>query len=361
MSSAFPRIGYVPIDPSLDPPGDRRRFVAYARARNLSFELARPDRRYDVVVLSELADISAWPDYQHGKIVYDLIDSYLSVPRTNLNQFLRGSAWYFLGKHRNFRFNYLNSIRAMCRRADAVICSTQEQKALISELCDNVHIILDMHAMVVKNVKQDYHAGRPFRLVWEGLPSNLPQLAAIAPLVRELLKERGFELHVVTDPRRKRLKGLLGEIDSRRYLTRCFTNAVFHPWNEQTCSEIVTSCDLALIPIDLDDPFVSGKPENKLLLLWRMGMPAVVSATPAYRRAMAEAGTPEFACARDSEWLRAIERLSTDEGARHDAAAKGRVHAEAAHGAEAVLSQWDRLFSSLGYSFEGLRRTALTP
>jgi hypothetical protein len=129
MSDLVPRIGYVPCDAGLTHPGDRRRFVAYARARNLALELARPSERYDLVVLSELADISVWPDYPHGKVVYDLIDSYLSVPRSDPRQLLRGSVWYLLGKHKNLRFDYLRSVRAMCRRADAVICSTQEQQA----------------------------------------------------------------------------------------------------------------------------------------------------------------------------------------------------------------------------------------
>ena len=80
----------MPFSPTLKAPGDRRRFVAYAQARNLPFELARFDQRYDVVVLSEIADISIWCDYQQGKIVFDFIDFYLSVPRTNWRQLLRG-------------------------------------------------------------------------------------------------------------------------------------------------------------------------------------------------------------------------------------------------------------------------------
>ena len=34
------RIGYVPMSNSFEAPGDRRRFVAYAKARNLEFTLA---------------------------------------------------------------------------------------------------------------------------------------------------------------------------------------------------------------------------------------------------------------------------------------------------------------------------------
>ena len=69
MSRSPPRIGYVPYSASLTHPGDLRRFVAYARARNLPFEVARPDGRYDVVVLSELSDISVWSEYRGGKVV----------------------------------------------------------------------------------------------------------------------------------------------------------------------------------------------------------------------------------------------------------------------------------------------------
>ena len=358
MTKTLPRIGYSPIASDLAAPGDHRRFVAYARARGLHFELARADQDYDIVVLSEAADISVWPDYQRGKIVYDLIDSYLSVPRTDPKQLLRGPAWYVLGKHQKLRFDYLSSIRAMCRRADAVVCSTLEQRDAIGTFCSNVHLILDAHSTVVRNVKEVYAAGEPFRLVWEGLPNNLPQLAEVAPILRRLAEKRAFELHVVTDRYRSRLKGMLGRIETRDFLARHFSNAVFHEWHEQTCSEIVTSCDIALIPIDLRDPFVCGKPENKLLLLWRMAMPVVVAATPAYRRAMAAVGTPELACETESQWIAAIEQMCADQDGRRDAAARGRVYAERAHGSEVVFAAWDRLFQSLGYSFSPMEKVA---
>ncbi len=74
-----PRIGYAPFSSSLTHPGDRRRFPAYAKARGIPFELARPDENYDLVVLTELADISVWPNYRGGKIIYDCIDLYLLI------------------------------------------------------------------------------------------------------------------------------------------------------------------------------------------------------------------------------------------------------------------------------------------
>jgi hypothetical protein len=344
-----PRIGYVPYSSSFIKPGDRRRFVAYARARNLDFEVADPDERYDLVVLSETADISVWPDYRHGKIVYDLIDSYLSVPRPA--QLLRGCAWFMLGKHRRFRPDYLTSLRQMCKRADAVVCSTAEQSQIIHKYCENVHIILDIHEMVVKDVKTDYSVADPIRLVWEGLPSNLPQLAQIAPVLNELGGKHAFELHVVTDSARERLKGLLGEVDTRQYLEQQFSRFVFHEWDERTCSKIVSKCDIALIPIDLADPFVRGKPENKLLLLWRMGMPVIAAGTPAYQRAMAAVGTPQLACVSNEQWRTAFEYLFSSPEARRDAAGRGRARAQTCHGRDMVLSRWDRLFIGMGFNF----------
>jgi glycosyltransferase involved in cell wall biosynthesis len=346
-----PRIGYVPYSSSFTKPGDRRRFVAYARARNLDFEVADPDERYDLVVLSETADISVWPDYRHGKVVYDLIDSYLSVPRTNPAQLLRGCAWFMLGKHRRLRPDYLTSLRQMCKRADAVVCSTAEQSHVIHKYSENVHIILDIHESVVKDVKTDYSVVDPIRLVWEGLPSNLPQLAQIVPVLAELGEKYPVELHVVTDPARERLKGLLGEVDTRRYLEKQFTKFVFHEWDERACSKIISTCDIALIPIDLADPFVRGKPENKLLLLWRMGMPVIAAATPVYKRAMAQVGTPQLACTSNDEWLSAFEYLFVSDEARKNAASRGRIHAQTYHGPPMVLSRWDALFASLGYDF----------
>ena len=346
----IPRIGYVPFSPTFNAPGDRRRFVAYAHARNLPFELARFDQRYDVVILSEIADISIWCDYQQGKIAFDFIDSYLSVPRTNRRQLLRGPLWYALRRHKKLR-DYLSNLKAMCRRADAVVCSTDEQREMISCFCNNVHIILDIHSAVATDIKTDYAAAQPFRLAWEGLPTNIPQLATLEPVLRVLSQRRDFELHVVSDPGRSRNQNGIGLFDSQRLLARHFDRVRFHKWEEETCSRILSLCDLAIIPIDLKDRFVTGKPENKLLLLWRIGLPVITAATPAYRRAMQQVKTPEFACEDEAQWINALEKMMSSELIRKEAATRGRLYAESELGAAVMIARWDAMFESLGFSF----------
>lgn len=351
MNGEQPRIGYVPFSPTFQSPGDRRRFVAYAQARNLSFELARPEERYDLVVLSEAADVTVWCDYPHGKVAYDLIDSYLAIPRSNVKQWLRGVLWYALGRHRRLRFDLWAAVQDMCRRADAVICTTKEQQRDILHYCKNVHMILDVHSTVVHKVKEDYRCGETFNLVWEGLPSNITQLKQIRDVLRDINKRRPLVLNIVTDPDQPRLLGRFGRVQSLDLAREVFDSVRLHPWNEATCSAIIRNCDLAVIPIDLSDPFVTGKPENKLLLLWRMGMPVVTSATPAYQRAMRDAGLEGLACRDQREWLVAMERIIGNESLRQSVGMRGRELAETRYGKEVMLARWDAVFASIGFHF----------
>jgi glycosyltransferase involved in cell wall biosynthesis len=352
MSELFPRVGYVPYSNTLEHPGDRRRFVAYAREKNLPFELARPEERYDVVVLSELADISIWCRYPHGKIVYDFINSYLAIPRTNIRQWLRGPVWFAMGRHRRLRLDYWRALQDMCRRADAVVCTTKEQQLALQKYCTNVHRVLDVHSSVVQGSKENYSCSKPFNLVWEGLPSNIPQLMQIRNVLREISSRCPLILNIVTDPSQPRLLGGFGRMQSIDLARQVFDAVIVHLWHESTCSQIVQRCDLAVIPIDLDDPLVSGKPENKLLLLWRMGMPVVTSATPAYQRAMDGAGLGHLACRNEDDWSTCLEQLIGDETMRRDAGQRGQALAETEYGDKVLFNQWDKVFESLGFRFK---------
>lgn len=340
------RVGYAPNAPGMDAPGDRRRFVHYARARGLAFEPADPARAYDVVVLSERADISVWSRWSKGRMVYDLIDSYLAIPRSNLKGRLRGLAKFVSGEHRRLQLDHWKAVGEMCRRADAVVCSTLEQRASIRPFNRNVHIVLDAHAEVAAAPKTDYSGHAPFRLVWEGLPQNLTSFEPLAPVLRALDDRRPIELHLVTDEALYRYLGRYGRRDTRDVAGALFGRVVIHPWRGSDWAAVVSACDLALIPLDTDDPFVAGKPENKLLLFWRLGMPALVSATPAYRRAMALAGLP-MACATPQDWARGLDRYVDDAAARSEAGARGLACARTHYSEAGVLAGWDAVFASM--------------
>ena len=344
------RIAYAPYNAGLKAPGDRRRFVAYARSRNIDFELAKAGERYDLVVVTELADITYWAGYSSGKVVYDLIDSYLAVDNARFNDRFRGAYKFLTGAHRRFQLDYRESVRAMCRRAAAVICSTGEQKAEISKHCGNVHIILDVHSTVAKAKKSEFGSGEVFKIAWEGLPSNLRQLEVVQNVLRSLATRCRIELHVVTDPTIPRFLGHHGHIRTIEAARTIFADVVCHPWEETSCAAIIAGCDLAIIPVDLSDPFTRGKPENKLLLLWKIGMPVVASATPAYERAMAAAGL-DHVCRTDADWIEALERMMASQDIRKTAAYNGYEYATANFAEDAIFSRWDSAFASCGFQF----------
>ena len=345
------RVGYVPYSDALDKPGDRRRFAYYAGKRGIHFEIASPERDYDLVILSARADISVWARYPEAKLVYDLIDSYLAIPRTDLKGRLRGLFKFLARQSRYLQLDHWRAIGDMCSRADAVICSTDEQRSDIQAFCSNVHVVLDAHMGVSRTVKTDYSAHRPFRLVWEGLPQTLGSLALLRPVLEKLQDRFPIEVHIVTDPWYFRYMGQFGRTSTLETAKKILPDVHFHEWKESDCADIICSCDLAVIPLALTDPFAAGKPENKLLLFWRMAMPVVTSASPAYVRAMQAAGmqlTPNT----EAGWVSAIERLLVDEPARREAGTLGKAYTERAFSEASLLARWDAVFASLGFAVD---------
>ncbi len=341
------RVGYVPYSRTLREPGDRRRFCFYAERRGVAFEMADPSEDYDVVVLSSRADIGAWRRYQgRARLVYELIDSYLALPRFDAKSLLRGVAKFATRETKSLVFDYRRAIEDMCRRADAVVCSTQEQRTDYLRFCPNVHVILDAHTEFGNQPKCDFALGDTVHLVWEGLPQTLQGFTKIAPALRELAHERSVALHLITDLSFARYARTFGHVHTERVARRIMPNTYLYEWNRHLLPFLVTACDVALIPLDLADPFARGKPENKLLLFWRLGMPTVTSASPAYRRAMAKCGL-DLTCEMSRDWASTLRRLLGDDQLRLRASERGRSFVEAHHGDDQLLARWDRLFGSI--------------
>lgn len=267
---------------------------------------------------------------------------------------LRGLAWYASGRHRRLRLNFPAAIERMCSHADAVICTTEAQKHAIAPFCGNVHIILDIQDNAIRSRKSDYSAGDPFNLVWEGLPSNIPYLKSIGRVLPWLSRRAPIVLNIVTDPDRPQLFGRFGRIESLAEARRVYDNVVFHRWDETTFSDVVTRSDAAIIPIPMNNIFAVGKPGNKLALLWRLAMPVVTSATPAYLSMQQAIGFAQFACRDDSEWFTALDRLMTNEAERREAGQSGHSFVTSELSMGRLLQLWDNVFSSIGFDFYGM-------
>ena len=345
------RVGYVPINEDLiSAPGDYRRFAWYAENKGITFEIADFNKKYDLVVLTEAADISVWNKYKHGKIVYDLIDPYLAISKRNISGLLRAPVKSIFGQYKKFTFNNWNVIRKMCTRADAVICSTVEQKKDITPYCDNVKIILDSHVDIVTKIKKNYECGDVIKIVWEGLPSSIQQLAVLSNVFYKLNGMFNIELHVVTDLYGYRFLGKYLKTSTKSLSSRIFSKVVVHEWSKDEFSNIVCSCDIAVIPVRLNDEFSAGRPENKLLLFWKMAIPTVTSSTLSYKRTMKEVGF-KLACEDERDWINSLARLIENVEFRKEVGERGLKYVDEKFNKESLIRQWDMVFNSLGFYF----------
>jgi len=354
------RIGFVPMSKSLWHPFDLRNFLYYARKRGIKFEIADPGKDYDFIVLSPRADVSVWNRYTgKAKMIYLIVDSYLAISPYDLKGALRGLAKFIGGEHKYLRLNYSAALRQMCGRAHAVVCTTLEQKRDINAYCKNVHVILDFQTQIVREVKTNYAAGRRINLVWEGQAENVSGFTQVRDALALLGKKYPVSLHLITDLERRKYMNIYRRVPVLDEIKRLFgdgclantasgagSSVYLYQWNLEMLSRIITGCDIAIIPLDAARPLMRGKPENKLVLFWRMGMPVVVSATPAYERVMDQCGQ-QFCCSSTAEWVNKLERLIVDENARREAGSKGKAYADSAYSEETYLKQWDRLFQSV--------------
>lgn len=354
------RVGLVPMCDVLMHPFDLRNFIYFARKRSVKFEIAKFDEEYDVVVLSPRADVSLWSRYQgKAKLIYMIVDSYLAIPPFDVKGVLRGLAKYVSGEHKNLKLNYSLAVRQMCLRADAVVCTTLEQKEDIKNYCKNVHIILDFNFQVIRQEKLDHKTGQRINLVWEGQAENVQGFIQISKPLLELRKKYPIALHIITDLERRKYMNKYRRVSVLDDLKRIFGSSYLsntasgggsfvylYQWNLEMLSRIITGADIAVIPLDLNDSLMRGKPENKLILFWRMGMPVLVSASPAYKRVMDKCGLDSY-CQNDAQWLVKLEEFIVDSNKRVSAALKGKTFAGRYYSEDEYLKQWDRLFQSV--------------
>jgi len=348
------KIVYDPVSANLQQPSDRRRFCAYAARRSRAFSTdGNAGADADVLVLSEGADLSRWVAAGKGraKIVFDFIDSYLAEDAWSWRRNLRGVAKFAVRRTRRLHLSYRQLLIDTCRLADAVVCATEEQKKAISAYCPNVHVILDFQEADVWSIKSDYRRRPCFNLVWEGLPGNLTTFRPLVPALRQLQARQPLALHLITTLQYPLGLGTLLPRPTQRLAVRVFEglkNVHLYDWNSLTLSPLAAACDLAVIPIPLEIGMMAGKPANKLHSFWRMALPVLTSATPAYLSSMRGAGLA-MACSQPEEWLAKLEYYMGNEGARRDAGQQGKRYADAMYGDEAMASRWDGVFASIGF------------
>lgn len=352
MKLADARIGYAGYSRDFGVPGDRRRFAAYARIKGVPIEYADLGRPYDLAYVTYSSDLPGWIARKRReggglKLVFELIDGYLT--ETGLvRRLLKGTARRVLGTDSRLSPDLRRTLIAACEAADAVVCSTEEQRETIRRYNPNVLLSFDHFGDELGLPKADYSRSGKLRIVWEGQSTTLPNLQVIREPLNDLRGQ--VELHVVTDPRIHRYFGRFGSYPAMDALNGIECDKHFHRWDQASFSRHITACDLAVIPIERSNALWWAKPENKLVLLWQLGMPVLTTATPVYRRVMDAAGL-DMSCSSLAEWSEQLERLIAADGTRLEAVGRQcRSFAERAYSKEEFVSRFDAAFEAIGFS-----------
>lgn len=347
-------VGCIPNSPDFSHPADRRRYAYYFEKRGIYYEYADFEKSYDAVYISVSADLSKWASYKKTKeiqgiatrVVFDLSDAYLSA--TPLSDFLRSLYYYLSGRTSNLSISYRKIILEMMAGSDVVLCGSVEQKKILDTMHHNVVVMRDYFEGEIvfrKNSFQLQKKGQ-LHLFWEGFShGNLSCFKLLKNIVNRI---HGFEvhLHIVTDPWYCRIGGSYYCKPTIVILKDLFKdtsiNLHLYDWCEQTFSAIAASCDFAIIPIP-NDPIMQMKPENKLLLLWSIGLPAIVSNTASYNRVMDSIGQ-NFTADSIDDWVVKINELSSSESIRSSYINSAKLYLVQHCLDSQILNSWDCVF-----------------
>lgn len=345
------KIGYWPLSPSINSAGDRRRLVFWAKARGHSL-VTNLKQDVDVIVASENSNFNSRIfSNRNVPLIFDLVDAYLS-PLNAVDDLARGFAKRASGQLTGRIKPYSDHVKDFCLSSDAVICSSIEQQQVINDYNLNTHVILDSHEEIpfISNESQITIKGKGGGILWEGQPATISGVNLISDVLQELLKDRDLDLNFITDQEYFRFLNRYSKRETRdlfdKNLRVNLDQVKIISWNPAALFDYARLSTLSIIPIDLSIPMQKLKPENRLLIMWRLGLPCVTSPSPAYVRVSKEAGTNLVSNTSD-EWNLNIRRLLDDPTFARDEMLAGQNYVRERHNSTVLLSKWDAAFESV--------------
>jgi hypothetical protein len=344
------RIGYIPNSSDMGHPADRRRIVYWAKNRGHEIVLDL-NQKYDVLVLSGRADLTLFTKKRNtSPIILDLVDGYLGKEQL-WRDWIRGIGKVVTNQNSGLLRPYREIVIDACQLAQAVVCETLEQKETITPYCKNTHNILDFHEEFPilpfnSNPRTTYSPA----LLWEGLPFTAKGLLQLKSTLTGTSKSHSISLEMVTDleypmflgkylyrPTQKLLENIPEILGEKFKLTN---------WSLQAVIEGASRAHIAVLPLDPTAPLNPLKAENRLLMMWRLGLPVIASPSMAYLRVMRDTQIDSISHTSD-QWQAKILELIESIELRKESVEKGQQYIRETHSKEIVLRAWDNLFESV--------------
>ena len=344
------KIGYVPNSDDLGHPADRRRIAYWARKRGHEIILDLTTN-CDVLVLSGRADLTKWSTLEsRPPLILDLVDGYLG-DELFWRDWVRGAGKVLTGHNSGTVRPFRKIVGEACQLAQAVICETIEQKETIIPYCANTHTILDFHEEFPMLPFRPESKSKNFpALMWEGLPFTAKGLLQLEEAFIEISESHQISLEMVTDRLYPLFLGKYFKQNTQKILQKIphilGNQFRISEWNIEAVIEAAQRSHMAVLPLDPSGTLNPLKAENRLLMMWRIGLPTLVSPSFAYTRVMQATGI-DGVCHTPQDWKVNISQLMNSVELRKEWVERGQQYIRETHSEEIVLNAWDDLFDSV--------------
>ena len=137
--------------------------------------------------------------------------------------------------------------------------------------------------------------------------------------------------------------------DARKILKNFKFSFEIHEWNRINISKIAISCDIGIIPINLNDIKASYKSENKLIFMWKVGLPVIASATPAYKHTMKLARVQMYA-KNTKDWINILNsfyKSNSNKSCDHKKRINNLIKKK--YSTKKTVNNWSKVFQSIGF------------
>jgi hypothetical protein len=337
-------IGYLPLSENLNHPADRRRIIFYANKMGHKIETDLT-RKVDLLVISEKANLVPFiRESGHPPTVFDLIDGYLTPSNIPID-LARGISKSLVGQLSFNYFSFKKLVQKMCLSVDAVVCSTPEQAAVASNYNLNVHNILDSHSEIPFQAIKRIAGKNPFvpKLLWEGLPYTIIGLQTIKT-------RKKFYFNIVTDLTYNNILGTYWTNDTSDYINRKLNLSVdnysISQWSLDSLAQSAKNSNIAVLPLNINKSMNLYKAENRLLIMWRLGLPVLASPTLSYTRVINEINTIGI-CNSSSDFDNVISNLLHHEEELLNQVNEGRNYMSKNHTDEILIHKWNKVIESI--------------
>jgi hypothetical protein len=331
---------------SLNAPGDRRRFVHFMNQIDLKFEIAYPDKIYDLVIITQAADLSKWKEYNKGKLIFDLPDAYLQE-EFSIKRALRGTAKYLTGQNKNLNLSYLNLIKEMALNSDGVITSSTIDSVYFNKINKKNWIIYDSAYEFINIVKKDYKNTEVVSLLWEGLPTSLKSFGEISQVLNELSEKRKIKIYLLTDLNYYKYLNNFILTESTQEAKRWLKNVEFQimPWNLNNMASLIKICDIALVPMNKSKIYYY-KPPNRTIFFMKMKMPVLGGSSFAHAE-LAKTVGEEFYAETENRWKLKLNNYLDSEALRNRDAEKNYTSINSLYSEATILKKWANAFDEV--------------